>query len=419
MKAQNQQIKAKLTAIVAKNELAGTAGLGLRTSVSKRCDIFLFAIPLTAAQIGEMKNTPGVYAVVPNQPASYSSFPPATEQQQQNEPVNVPGASKTKVPHEKRRDKPMEDFNAYEDLRFISTPEDSELGESYAYDPTAAYGVTTIMVDSGVNALHEEFTGDDPIIEGYIYGLDAWALPQDYTDRGTCRGSKAAGPRYGVAKRTTLLIAKVAPYLGSIIDAMVQILDYLDDKIEVTDSHLVLGHHVMVIQLSWEPTLAEDCAQFEALLGLYMMTYQVVIVVPATVTSLTTKPVPTVDRWPEALSSKYDIIVVGAVEVESGSTYWWSKPGQYQSVNAPGRVKCADNKVGSAVLYLTGNDVAAVQVGALAAYYLGLPETGPFLREFELGIPETVKEYMIDNARVPRWGDRPAIYNLVHREKLQ
>ena len=198
MKTQNQQIKPKLTTMVAKNELAETAWMGLGTSISKRCDIFLFAVYLMRGQIEDIKTTPGVYAVIPNQPASDSSFPKASEEQQPIEPVSVPGAPKSKAPLEKR-DKIVEDINAWMDLKFISTPENLKLSPSYAYHEAAGDGVTAILIDSGVNALHNEFSGNDPIIEGYIYGLDAWALPQDYTDRGTCRATKVAGPRYGVA----------------------------------------------------------------------------------------------------------------------------------------------------------------------------------------------------------------------------
>ena len=181
-------------------------------------------------------------------------------------------------------------------------------------------------------------------------------------------------------------------------------LDYLDDKIEITDLHSVLGHHVMVIQLSWEHEMDEANAQFEALVGLYEMSYQVVIVIPASVSSIR-NPVSFADRWPEALSLKSSIIVVGAVDVKTGLTFPWSK-GQYQVVNAPGGVRCARNKPGDAAVYLEGNYVAAMQAGALAGYFLSLPDTGPFLREYELGIPETVNEYIIDSARIPMRGDR-------------
>lgn len=416
-KSQNQELKAKLTTMMEKNQRAGISGLGLRISTSKRCDVFLFTIFLTLEQIEEIKKTPGVHAVVPNRPASYSSFPEKPEQQQQNEPVKVPEAVRTKVLLNKR-DTILEDFSAYQDLRFISTPEDEELSDRYSYYSAAGHLTTLIMFDSGVNALHDEFTGVEPLIEGYIYGQDAWNLPSDYTNRGTCRASKAVGPRYGVAKRATLLSVKVAPTVNSIIDAMVQTLDYLDDKIELIGMQKVVGFHVLVMQLSWENINDEYDAQFEALLDLFMVTYQIVVVVPATIT-LIKNPITVNEQWPEALALKYPIIVVGSVDVETGLTYPWSRPKPYVAVNAPGGVKCAANQVGGGVIYPEGNDVAAMQVAALAGYYLSGEVTGPFLLlDIGHGFPETVKGYIMNNARVPLRGDYPAIYNLVHKEEL-
>lgn len=400
--------------MVAQNTLARDQGLGLRTSTSKMCDVLLFAVPLTRKQIRDVINTPGVRAVVPNKSIETEEDPGSfyQEDEQPAETAETPVPASPKRAHMGKRDDISRDYNAYEDLRHISTAPNELLSRFYSFSTETEKTTTIIALDSGVNFLHQEFMRDTSIIEAFLYGLDASTMTVDYTGFGTCRASKAGGPRYGVSKKARLVIAKLAPSMASLLDLLVRIINFLADKGDNGES--VIGYHVMTILAQWDNKDNEDAEisnEFEKLIDLMIRHYKIVVVFPSGTDR--TMANSDINRWPATIERRHPILVVGAVRVQDGMMYPWSRAGPFLSVLAPGRVKCARNSAGNSVVFKYGTDVAALQTASLISYLLSHLTTGPFLRR-EVGlIPSNVKDFIMTTASYARRpGEVPSIYNL-------
>lgn len=391
------------------NVLAGKGGRGFRISKSDICDVFFFAVSLTEPQIQEIEQQVGVHLVRPNQNIlmeDVSTSPNLKDSDPAGIPVLTAPGSRLK-----ERSQTVEDEDAWEDLRFISTPVGSEILDAYLYDSNAGHGVTIFAVDSGVNILHDDFiteTGESSLLEDRIYALDSSGTPDDYSAFGTCRASKMVGRTYGVAKRAKVMIAVVFPSLSSVIDVLVQISNYLNGKDDRQE--LVRGYYVMSIMFQWDNTDSSITSRLEGLLDLLILSYKVVVVVPAGMDY--NEHNSDINKWPAIAEARHDIIVVGAVSVQTLKTYSWSRGGPFLSVNAPGTVKCANNKAGRSYILRSDCGAAAAQVAGLAAYFLSLDGVGEILRRDPAMITVRVKAYIKSVAYARSEGDFPAIWNL-------
>ena len=408
-RAQNQAIQEKLIAMNDQNVLAGKGGRGFRISKSDICDVVFFAVSLTEPQIQEIEQQVGVRLVRPNQSILMEDVSMSSDLKD-SDPADIPvlTAPGSRL---KERGQTIEDGDAWEDLRFISTPVGSEILDAYLYDSNAGHGVTIFAVDSGVNILHDDFiteTGESSLLQDRIYALDSSGTPDDYSDFGTCRASKMVGRTYGVAKRAKVMIAVVIPSLSSVIDVLVQISNYLKGKDDRQE--LRRGYYVMSIMFQWDNTDPSITNQLEGLLDLLIHSYKVVVVVPAGMDY--NEQNSDINMWPAIAEPRHDIIVVVAVSVQTFKTYSWSRGGPFLSVNAPGTVKCANNKAGRSYVLRSDCGAAAAQVAGLAAYFLSLDDVGEILRRDPAVITLRVKAYIKSVAYERSDGDFPAIWNL-------
>lgn len=401
VKTQNRAIQEALDRMNDDNILAGKGGRGLRISrIDNICDVYFFAVPLTPSQLREIENMPGVRVVTPNQ-ALYTRdvkiTPPTEGREPAKMPVqNVPGSRL------KRRDRLVEDLRAGKDLRFISTPKDLKLSGSYSYYEEAGEDVTIIAVAHGVNALHDEFvtaTGESSILEDPIMGMDASGQPDPVS---TCHASKMVGRTYGVARRAKVKVVNVADEPGSFLDGLSQVTRYLTRKHLRRERYR--GYHVMSIMHQWDYVGALLTFEFEGLIVNLINMLQLVIVVQAGQDQSNQNS--DINTWPGTAAGRHEIIVVGAVDVETGRSFDFSRGGPFLTVNAPGEVRCADQPG----TYF-GTDVASAEATALIAYFLSLRDIGPTLRGEYNNIPSKVKKFIQEVSYTRTNGDFPAVWN--------
>lgn len=392
------------------NILAGRGGRGLRISTSHICDVYFYAVPLTMKQIQDVGKKPGVKSVRPNQDLLIEDMPQSSGVED-NVPAAIPILTAPSSQFEERG-QIVEDRLAWDDLRFLSTPLDSQLSEAYLYDSNAGQGVTVFAVDSGVNILHDEFVtvaGENSLLEDQIFAMDTSGLPEDYSNIGTCRTSKIVGRTYGVAKKAKVVVTVVSPRLSSLVDVLVQITNYLFDRDKRKE--LARGYQVMSIMIQWDNDDPEITDQFEELLDILIEFYKLVVVVPSGKDLSYSNS--DINKWPATAESRHDIIVVGGVDVRTGRTYPWSRGGPFLSVNAPGRVRCAQNAAGTSNMDRQETEAATAMVAGLAAYFLSLDDVGSILRRVPAAIPLRVKLYIMTVAYKRVDDDFPAVWNLL------
>ncbi|CRK62056.1 Alkaline serine exoprotease A precursor [Alloactinosynnema sp. L-07] len=89
---------------------------------------------------------------------------------------------------------------------------DLPLNQSYTYPANAGQGAHVYVLDTGINASHQDFTGR--IAAGYDF-VDNDSTPQDCQGHGTHVAGTAAGTSYGVAKKATIHAVRVLNCQGS------------------------------------------------------------------------------------------------------------------------------------------------------------------------------------------------------------
>lgn len=408
--AQNQAIREALVVMNGENILAGKGGRGIRVSTLYLCDVYFFAVPLTQGQILELGQKPNVRFIKPNRVLD-TDFVPEGSDQEDSDPTGAPSFS---VPGSqlKERDRIIADPDAWDDLRYISTPEGSRLSNTYSFYRKAGQGVKVIAVDRGFNEFHDEFvtaTGESSLLGDRIYGLDTSELPEADDFYGTCYTSKIVGSTCGVARNAKVILAKVSSEVGSLIDVMVQIVNYLNERFRLGET--IAGYYVMSIMTQWDNDDWDVAEMFEELLTLLTGYFQVVVVVPAGDDQTFRNS--DIIRWPASAESRFDIIVVGAVDISTGRTYSFSRGGPFLSILAPGMVRCARNHAGRLYMKTRGTKPAAAQVAGLAAYLLSLDDIGQTLRRTRLNIPQRVKLYMKFMSSKKSSDNIPAIWNQI------
>ncbi|MCJ1466267.1 hypothetical protein MMC07_004886 [Pseudocyphellaria aurata] len=408
--AQNQAIRDALVVMNGENILAGKGGRGLRVSTLYLCDVFFFAVPLTQGQIVEIEKKPNVRFIKPNRVIIDTEFVPESSDQEGGDSAQPPLFS---VPGSRlqERDPIIHDPDAWEDLRFISTPDGSDLSSTYSFYSEAGQGTTVIAVDRGFNEFHDEFmteTGESSLLGDRIYALDTSELPDADDHFGTCHTSKIVGSTCGVARKAKVLFAKVSPEVGSLIDVMVQVANYLNAR--VRSGEIVAGYYVMSVMTQWDNDDWEVAALFEEILRLLMGNFQLVVVVPAGDDQNYKNS--DIIKWPASAERRFEIIVVGAIDIRTERAYTFSRGGPFLSILAPGMVRCARNQAGKLYLKTRGTKSAAAQVAGLAAYFLSLDDIGMTLRR-TTNIPQKVKLFIKIIASKRTSGNFPAIWNRI------
>lgn len=373
-RAQNEAIREALVAMNDENILTGRGEAGqIGISTSRRCDVFFFRAALTKKQIGEIDGKPGVRYVTPNQPLHVDDYPvSSTNGYPEKKKLPVLAAPRSRF---KRRDQTLTDPLAYDDLRFISTPPNSEpasavLSSAYFYREEAGEGITIFAVDAAANIQHDEFkteSGESSLIFQRIYGMGSLDEPDEDDGRVKCRLSKMVGRTCGVARKAKVQIATVGSLVGSLLDVFSQIDNALLDKVKLGEE--VIGKYVMSLMVEWGLGDSRITMQLEWVFRRIVNEHQVMVVVSAGRDPSNSNS--RIDTWPASIQGILDLIVVGAVDVHTGRMYPFSKAGILLTVNAPGEARCA---VGSLYDIWTGPDLAAAQVTGLAAYFLSLQD---------------------------------------------
>ena len=415
-KVQNKNIRGKLEAMVKENTAKAIPGadVGLRMSTTEIWDVFFFVVPLTPPQIQEIEKLDNVDNIAPNDPVNVDGL---TEGIVSEQPANVvPRGKRRRL--KKREERRFRDRGAWEDLKFISTPEQATLSEAYSYyendDSYYAAGeqrVTTILIGSGANAHHNEFWsyGRD-LITLYMRGMDTENLKDDYTGIGTCLASKLVGPSYGVTKEMEIIVAKVAAPIASHLDMLKRVIELMRDLKKL--GRQIRGYYVLTMGSHWPDSKDGSSVRFHRLISVILKIYEIVVVVPAG-DDLSGNLAP-IDEIPSIFSIRdgtMDVITVGAVWSNSHICPW-SKGGDALTILAPGTVLCASSQAPDGDKLGAGTNVAAIQTAALAGYFLARPDIGKTLRLSQDGVPKAVKRWITTNCQEREVGNR-VIWNLL------
>ena len=375
------------------------------TSTSSHCGVFMFRAPLTADQSRQIAGRPGVSRVRSN--IFFDSSGGVT-----NDPRLEPGVIE---PAYKRRQLKKRDIirqqNAPAHLQFLSTPENYRgVSTDYVYDSGGGADTVVFPIGPGLTMNHREFINKPITHDDFIFAND---VQPDSTllvrSFGTCVGSLVMGNEYGVSKQTKLKPVRIDSHVGSLINAMVKIANYVKDRVE--DLGQPGNGFVMLMDMSWQDTEPDTTEEFEKVFELLLYDYDVVTVVAAGTD--TTENYGRINSYPALYAAETPVITVGAVDM-SGERYSWSRGGAGLTVTAPGSVVCASNEGGIATLGpVTGTGIAAAQAAGLAAYFLSLY---PQLRAEQNpthGAALAVKDFMVSNAWARTPGGDKSIWNLM------
>ena len=301
-------------------------------------------------------------------------------------------------------------------LRFISSINNYN-AKSYAYFSPAGAGITVYVVDTGLNDFNHEFASVK--IKLWLIALGADPTLSDPSSsrpkfHGSCMASLVTGRLYGVSKKVDLIVVKITSYVGSLIDGLSKIVQYV--KEQARTGKRVAGYSV--VNISWG---LRDFQNFESSLKLmekYIKElsekYQVVVVVASGQDFKSQEQYPDISMWPAKFSLTTDIITVGAVKVtdgeDNGQRHEWSAGGDALTISAPGEASCASGEPGDAVAWFRGTSVAAATLTGLVAYFLSLPIGDRMRGSPGTNVPAAMKQYVL-GLSFPRFGTSKAISN--------
>lgn len=292
-------------------------------------------------------------------------------------------------------------------LNFISTAPGNQDSGTYAYfsETRPQTPVTVYVIDSGFGTLGPEFIYTE---KSWLYAEDTQKIPEpDPTGHGTCMISALLGNRYGVAKRVPkLVLAKIVLDFSSILDILRKIITHIAAWQDANNN--VGGYAVIHLSTLSVPLDMLSDYKLRELFTELVRDYQVVVVIPA---GQNNRQLPAMDSpdgnvWltPSTYSLEFDIITVGAVSVKNGPDYGvefsWSHGGPAITVHAPGNGRCAVDTIRRPEGFedVIGTSIASAYAAGLVAYFLGLPDLGPFLRRSWPEIPKAVKQFIQSKA---------------------
>ena len=381
IKAQNQAIWDRLV------EMASSR---VRKSISNVCDVFFFVALLTTQQRDEILKMPGVRLIIPNAHAKLDSALPRSRKE--NQPAGVSTGSKRD--QMQKRDFISVSSSAPDNMKFVSTPPGHEgLADAFYFYSASGRDTVVFSVGQGVQIGHDEFASHPrPPIGAYLYGLDAG--PNRKPEKlATCMASIISGYKTGMLKNADLVPVELYESQASILDSLNQIIDFVRnrERVRMTDGSPPTKGYVAVLRFSWEGDDAFT-TQMQYLFRILIRELNVVIVVGAW-PDLSYRRSPIEDYPALFASNEYPIIVAGAADL-NGVVERWSRSGAQVKIHAPSEATCADETVGDATWGGYGIVIAQAHIGALAAYYLSIEETGYLLRNDPQGVPMATKAWI-------------------------
>lgn len=363
------------------------------------CGVVFWAGKFTEESAEKIRETNGVLGVEPDIPLYDTSN---KDVRKLKTPKNRPGESES---HIRKRDTLVtQPPPVATDLSFVSNPP-NHVGDGYVYYSAAGEGITVYVIDTGVDALNKEFSSG--VIKRWIHtsSVPRTEPEMDLEGHGTCIASKVAGIKYGVAKKASLIIIKVAKVCHSLLEALVSILNDLRRRRKAGEN--IAGYNVITIQQqtgAGRKVSKLTTALMKFLISAIMEKYAVVIVCAAG------NDAREVDSLPSSFSPKLPLIVVGGVDPDSGDRTMDSNFGPAVTVSAPSEVVCASPLDGSGWAK-QGTSFAAPAVAGLVAYFLSSQDVGPMLRRTPGLIVQTVKQYIVESAYIRPDGIDKAIWN--------
>ena len=381
---------AQNTAIL--DELERVATGPVLTTTSDHCGVFMFVASLPAAESERIRLLPGVSGITSD------TYLEDSKHQPQSQPGLMEPAFKRGQLRNRDR---IRQSKAPANLQFISkSPMSPTISDDFVYDSSGGKDTEVFYIGPGVALEHPDFANNPITHDDFIFANDV--SPADTLGEGstgTCVASLVRGTKYGVSKRTRLRPVRTNLELSSVMNAMVQILNYVADRVENPGPEGTGNGFVMLLNMLWSYMSQIDKREFETLLEMMVGGYGIVTVVPG-------------GRgfYPAEYAKTRPVISVGAVDA-TGAKFSWS-PGQGEvTVTAPGAVLCASNDGGERGLSSTLP--AAAQAAGLAAYFLTLY---PQLRENREEVPLRVKNWMVSNSWARLVGGLPSIWNLMETD---
>ncbi|MCJ1462599.1 hypothetical protein MMC07_001201 [Pseudocyphellaria aurata] len=380
----------------------------VHTTTSDLCGVFMIVAPLTDDQSRQIETMPGVLRVTSD--IFFDTSARVTKDHSLDPGEIQPAYKKRQL---RKRDI-LRQPNAPTHLSFLSTPEDyHQVSTDYVYDSSAGEDTVVFLIGPGLEMNHLDFRYSPITQSDFIFAYDVpttnTLVPDSF---GTCVGSLIMGDEFGVSKRTKLKPVRIEDHVGSLINAMVQMGNWIGRRAGQPGNG-----YVMVMDVAWQNTEPETTAEFEMVMELLMYDLDVVTVVAAGEDF--SRSYGRINSYPAQYSGNTPVISVGAVDL-SGERFSWSRGGNergttWPSVTAPGSVACASNAGGGATDGLVmGTFIAAAQVAGLAAYFLA---AFPRLRGRPEGDADMVKEHIISNAWARSPGGLKSIWNLMGPEQ--
>ena len=369
------------------DELKRVATGPVLTTTSDHCGAFMFVTSLPKEESDRIRLLPGVLGV------SSDTYFVRSKSQPQSQPGAAEPAFKRRQLRKRGRIRQPE---APANLQFISQAPNAPKISDFLYDSTGGADTEVFYMGPGVAMDHPDFANNSITRDDFIFANDVH--PDDTLEEdsdGTCGASLVRGSRYGVSKHTRLRPVRSNEKLSSLINSIIQVLNYVAGRVKRPGPEGTGNGFVMLLTMLWLYESWIEKVQFETLLGILEFGYGVVIVVPA-------EP----GYYPSDYAKTRSVISVGAVDAR-GENFWWSPGRDEVTVTAPGDAVCASDDGGEGEAIST---VAAVaQAAGLAAYFLTL---FPQLRA-QTQTPLRVRNWMVSNswARIP--GDIPSIWNLM------
>lgn len=300
-------------------------------------------------------------------------------------------------------------------LSFISTPAKKVNRKSdYGFFKQEGGPIQVFTIDTGLEESLPDFQG---IISKWIFAIDVMNQPADSdgSGRGSCIASKIGGKRFGVNKMAVLIPVKSNRSLGSLMDALGQVVREFTRM--DTAKTPIKGWNVVHIAGGWrgpssppeksEVIWAEHMKeQIEKLLSLGV----VVVVSAGEDKSINYGEI---TSWPAVLATSptSPIITVGGVESqpgeEFGKRFGWSPGGAALTVSAPGNGMCANEKGDFMSAY--GTDFASAVVAGLISYFLSIPVLQQYFIE-QVNYPAAVRDYLV-NLSVRRYFAQASVWN--------
>lgn len=314
-----------------------------KISTNKECGgiFFWLAKQISVDQVNTLKGmTDIVEAVAPNEVGQFQS------------------SIKTQEPNEEKISKPTFERRDYGDSvsiqidapKHLTLISSSSANNDFFYFSKAGQGVTLYVIDSGAEP-HTEFV-ENSVIKYWLHSICSDGVESDFFDgHGTCVLSAATGELCGPAKKMKAVVVKlgldtIAPEGGSYIsigcflDAFQKVADDLYDRMR--NGEKVLGYTIINLSSNlyrpeWERTNLE---KMETLLKKLIQQYQVIITVVSGnwhpgIQSLR------IHEYPALFAPDIPLIVVGGVDVDTGTIHKETIVGAQMTILAPFQVRCA------------------------------------------------------------------------------